>query len=126
MNLSRQAAALQELINTGERLIGVANSHFKSEVITVAEIRYRRKTNGIKRKRKERKQEKESKEEKKKREEISNSQVGGNDDEVLIAVGKHRMLLKKVRQVDRKLFATGSIFEDAPTRIPMEARKVSS
>jgi len=91
-NLS-QATALKELLNNEERLIGVANSHFKSEVITVAEIRYRRKT------------------------------TGGTDDEVLIAVGKHRLLLQKVRQVDRKLFATGTIFEDAPTRIPMEARK---
>jgi cereblon len=87
-----QAEALQELLNNGDRLIGVANSHFKSEVITVAEIRYR-KTN-----------------------------ADGRDD-VLIAVGKHRLLMKRVRQVDGKLFATGHIFEDAPTRIPPEAKK---
>lgn len=43
----RQSRALQALVGNGDTLIGVANSHYKSEVITVAEIRYRKKANGI-------------------------------------------------------------------------------
>lgn len=88
-----QGSALASLEQSSTRLIGVANSHFKSEVITLAEIRYRRKSNA------------------------------GTDDSALIAVGLHRMLLRSVRQVDGNLIADGIIFEDAPTRIPMEARR---
>jgi hypothetical protein len=34
--------------------------------------------------------------------------------------------MDKVRQIDGKLIAKGTIFEDAPTRIPMEARRVKT
>lgn len=88
-----QSRALQALVDQGETLIAVANSHFKSDVVSVAEIRYRKKSNG------------------------------GGDDEILIAIGKHRMKMDRVKHIGGKLMATGCIFEDAPTRIPMEARR---
>lgn len=50
--------------------------------------------------------------------------IGSGDDEILIAIGKHRLKMDQVKQIGGKLMATGTIFEDAPTRIPMEARRV--
>lgn len=105
----RQADALKSLVGNQERLFGVANASYPTaSVMTLAEIRYRRQQNGIL--------------------ELlcllPFNILLANDDEILIAVGKYRLKLKKLQHVNGKVLATGCIFEDASINLPQEVKKV--
>jgi len=91
---------LQSMLNSGDRLFGVSHANFPYNhphlsVITLAEIRYQGRT----------------------------SQSSGLDSEALIAMGKCRMKVRSIKRHFDKCMATGTILEDAPTRLPIEAKR---